>query len=621
MIGRNILEEDTALKRFATTPQDQKPRFDWSDFVNQEEGDDKPATIQVKVEVGEQMRDFDIGEIADTVGKALTDLLLSRQEEDIYNEQNKRLVAGVSRAVCEELADRSSENGNTQEVTLTSEQVTNIIERALVKNNAHDIARSLIIRRQRALTEGLTQQNGSADQKQPTVKVIRRNGKAVPWNRNKIEIAVRKAFLAQHLESGPAIAIADALTEQLRQSDLEFIHIEDLQDKVQEELMRQGHFKVAEGYILYRAHRVTQRLQEQESAAEQETTDAGDDPNQDALILVKRTADESFLWDGQDLRRRIEFAMLGLDLCLNEDEIEKELRRSIFAEMTVADLQKTITLNAKSLIERDADFSKFAGRIMLTYIYEEVLDWDILKDGIGKLPEAHRKTFKKNLQRGIEIRRLSPKLRDLELDRLARSIDPAADLDFDYLGIQTLYDRYLIVDKTAEQHRRIETPQLFWMRVAMGLFTGEPENQTEKIVSLYNLYKGRRFCSSTPTLFNSGTPHSQLSSCYLYKVDDSIESIMTRGIAENAYLSKWAGGLGGSWTAVRGTGSYIHGTNGESQGVIPFLKLHNDQLVAVNQGGKRRGSGCAYLESWHVDIFDFLELRRTRGMIAAGRTT
>ncbi|MGE9291689.1 MAG: ribonucleoside-diphosphate reductase subunit alpha, partial [Puniceicoccales bacterium] len=192
-------------------------------------------------------------------------------------------------------------------------------------------------------------------------------------------------------------------------------------------------------------------------------------------------------------------------------------------------------------------------------------------------------------------------------------LDPSADMDFDYLGVQTLYDRYLIIDKKAAKKARLETPQFFWMRVSMGLFIGEEEEREKRIVELYGLYKSRRFCSSTPTLFNAGTLHSQLSSCYLYKVDDSIESIMVRGIAENAFLSKWAGGLGGSWTSVRGTGSYIKGTNGESQGVIPFLKLHNDQLVAVNQGGKRRGSGCAYLETWHNDLFDFIELRKNVG--------
>ena len=186
-------------------------------------------------------------------------------------------------------------------------------------------------------------------------------------------------------------------------------------------------------------------------------------------------------------------------------------------------------------------------------------------------------------------------------------------MGFDYLGIQTLYDRYLLVDKSKATHRRIETPQIFWMRVAMGLFYKESKKREDEVISLYSLYKSRLFCSSTPTLFNACTRHPQLSSCYVYWVGDSLKSIMQRGIADNAYLSKWAGGLGGSWTSVRGSGSYIKGTNGESQGVIPFLKLHNDQLVAVNQGGKRRGSGCVYLEVWHNDFMEFLELKRNTG--------
>ncbi|MEM7603347.1 MAG: ribonucleoside-diphosphate reductase subunit alpha, partial [Verrucomicrobiota bacterium] len=394
----------------------------------------------------------------------------------------------------------------------------------------------------------------------------------------------------------------------IARSGQEFIRIEELQDRVQEELMRQGHFKVAEAYILYRAHRSSNRQHEDDVAtAESEST-------QESMIVVNRADGSSDLWDGLDLRKRIEFAVTGLDLCLTQDEIENELRRAFFNEMTESDLKKTVILNAKSLIEKDGDFAKFAGRILLTYIYEEVLGWDIVRDGMENLGDFHRRAFKANLVRGVEIERISPRMLEYNLDRLSDAISPTADLDFDYLGIQTLYDRYLIIDKTDEaSHRRIETPQLFWMRVSMGLMVGEKENAEDKIIDLYRLYSSRRFCSSTPTLFNSGTLHSQLSSCYLYKVDDSIESIMQRGIADNAYLSKWAGGLGGSWTSVRGTGGYIKGTNGESQGVIPFLKLHNDQLVAVNQGGKRRGSGCAYLESWHNDITDFLELRKNTG--------
>ncbi|MCE9518639.1 MAG: ribonucleoside-diphosphate reductase subunit alpha, partial [Verrucomicrobia bacterium] len=260
-----------------------------------------------------------------------------------------------------------------------------------------------------------------------------------------------------------------------------------------------------------------------------------------------------------------------------------------------------------------ADFAKFAGRIQLTYIYEEVLGWDIMRDGIGKLKDFHQRAFKKYLEHGVAIKRLNPRLLDYDLAKLGAALDPSSDLEFDFLGIQTMYDRYLIIDKTTKPSRRIETPQFFWMRVSMGLMLDEPADREGKAAALYDLYKTRRFCSSTPTLFNSGTLHSQLSSCYLYYVDDSIEGIMLRGIAENAFLSKWAGGLGGSWTSVRGSGGYIKGTNGESQGVIPFLKLHNDQLVAVNQGGKRRGSGCAYLESWHNDIEEFLDLRKNTG--------
>ena len=386
------------------------------------------------------------------------------------------------------------------------------------------------------------------------------------------------------------------------------IGIEDLQDIVQEELMKSGHYKVAASYVLYRAHRAEVRTQ-----SEEELRRVAID-RQESMILLKLEDGSTTLWDGLDLRKRIDIASIGLDLCLSRDAIESELRRSLFPEMTREALDRTIILNAKTLIERDADFARFAARIFLTYLYEEALGWDIVTDGVHALGDFHRRAFKSALQRGVAIDRYNPTLLEFQIDRLAQALDPTADLDFDFVGIQTLYDRYLIVDKTQRRHRRLETPQFFWMRVAMGLFIGEPaDTRTDHIIGLYNLYKSRRFCSSTPTLFNSGTNHSQLSSCYLYKVDDSIESIMVRGIAENAFLSKWAGGLGGSWTAVRGTGGYIKGTNGESQGVIPFLKLHNDQLIAVNQGGKRRGSGCAYLETWHNDIEDFLQLRVNTG--------
>ena len=612
MIATHLVLEEEHLKRLATTPKDQKLQFEWSSLLGDipKHEDDS----HIKVRVGTHERDFDLGEIANTVGSALTDLFLAReQKENIFSDENQKMVQATAIAVAKELQQRAKTPEGTPR-TLPAHEIYSIIESALIKANKHDVAKSVVVRRQRMEKEIAP---GETTLPQPIIvstKVIRRNGQVVPWNHNKIEIAVRKAFLNLETDSSPAVQIAEAVTRQVAAEERQFITIEDLQNLVEEELMRQGHFKVARAYIQYRGLRGKIRGDEEARAAQALATD---DALQQALVLVKVSATETFLWDGQDLKRRIDFAALGLDLCINRNEIEMELRRSIFSEISVEDLKTTIILNAKTLMEKDADFAKFSARILLSYIYEEVLGWDIVRDGIEALPVFHRRAFKRNLQRGVELERIHPDLLNYDLDKLSDALDPAADLDFDFLGIQSLYDRYLIVDKQTSPSRRLEAPQLFWMRVAMGLFMREHRanlpGTTEHIIALYRLYKGRRFCSSTPTLFNSGTLHTQLSSCYLYKVDDSIESIMQRGIADNAYLSKWAGGLGGSWTAVRGTGSYIKGTNGESQGVIPFLKLHNDQLVAVNQGGKRRGSGCAYMEIWHNDIEDFLELRITTG--------
>lgn len=591
MIRKISFEEDLELKRFTAKPWNKKPNYDWRGVIK-EDSFQRPG-IKIDTDDGTE-REFDLAEIADTIGAALTDLLLSRQEEDIFTERNRKFVATVSESVGKVLAEQLEQG---RELKLSSHDIDLLIEKALIENDAHDVAKSLVFSR--------NQEDEAIKRPPVSIRLIRRNGLVVPWNEAKIEIAVRKSFLSLQLDSGPAIDIARSVTDHLNAAGQAFINIEDVQDTVQEELMRQGHFKVAEAYILYRAHRSRQRLEHGQSDDE--------DARQDSMIVVTDENGENTFWDGLDLKRRIEFAGIGLDLSMPAEEIEGELRRSLYPEMKREDLRKTIILNAKAMIERDADFALFAGRILLTYIYEEVLEWDIVEDGVEQLKQAHKQGLKAYLKRAVEIERLHPKLLEYDLEKLADALDPSADLNFDYLGIQTLYDRYLIVDKTSKRHRRLEVPQFFWMRVSMGLFHAEKEDREGYVVRLYNLYKNRRFCSSTPTLFNSGTLHSQLSSCYLYKVDDSIESIMHRGIADNAFLSKWAGGLGGSWTAVRGTGGFIKGTNGESQGVIPFLKLHNDQLVAVNQGGKRRGSGCAYLETWHNDIHDFLELRKNTG--------
>ncbi|GDY18519.1 ribonucleoside-diphosphate reductase [Verrucomicrobiota bacterium] len=574
-----FFREDIALKNAVRTPASAKPRFNWRESL--------PAVAAG----GATTVGLDAAQVADIVGGALTDLLVARQEADIFTESNRQFVA----AVASDVVHRLSLSG----VSVGEGVMFQAIEDALVRYNRHDVAKSLLFSR------GSTTPT-AGETPAVTTRLMRRNGHVVPWIPEKIAVAVRMAFLSLDQDAAPSERVAAGVTRRVADLGQAIIGIEEVQDLVQEELMRQGHYKVAQNYILYRAYRT--RVREDEAAQPPVIDD-----RQEAMILVKNADGSTYLWNGEELRKRIAFAAAGLELVRTPDEIEGELRRGLFNEISEADLRKTIELNAKSLVEVDADFAKFAARICLSYIYEEVLGWSIVRDGVAQLKEFHRAKFAAYIEHGIAIGRLSPDLRKYDLAKLAAALDPMADLDFELLGVQTMYDRYLIIDKTVKPARRLETPQFFWMRVAMGLFLREEKAREDWVIRLHALYKSRRFCSSTPTLFNAGTLHSQLSSCYLYQVNDTIESIMIRGIAENAFLSKWAGGLGGSWTSVRGTGSYIKGTNGESQGIIPFLKLHNDQLVAVNQGGKRRGSGCAYLETWHNDIEDFLELRKNTG--------
>lgn len=580
---------DLELKRTALQPRTSRPTFDGTTL--------SPALDPnhvVFLRHGDNTVRFNPYMLASAVGTAWMTVRLA-QDESIVWESGARFTQELVLDVVRHLEALPAESH------LTYPEVVSLTEATLLKAGALSVAKALVMHQA---------QDALGDRPAPTLtpadgalRLIRRNGQVVRWNPAKIEVAVRKAFLSCGQDSSPAESIAWRVSERAAALELSYVPIETVQDLVQEELLLEGYPAIAEAYITYRAERALLRAQQVADAALAQGT----------LIEVIETDGTPTLWDGEELRLRMRMALVGLDLCLSEQQIEQHLRRSIRHGISRADLNTTIILNAKALLERDADFARFAGRILLGYIYEETLGWSLTKGGLAGLKDCHIRQFEKYLKRAVAIERLSPALLTYDLERLADALDPLADLDFDYLALQTLYDRYLIVDKTGTMDRRLECPQFFWMRVAMGLFIGEVGDRETRIIELYQLYKDRLFCSSTPTLFNSGTLRSQLSSCYLYKVDDSIESIMYRGIAENAFLSKWAGGLGGSWTAVRGTGSYIRGTNGESQGVIPFLKLHNDQLVAVNQGGKRAGSGCAYLEVWHNDIFDFLDLRRNTG--------
>jgi ribonucleoside-diphosphate reductase alpha chain len=419
--------------------------------------------------------------------------------------------------------------------------------------------------------------------------------RVVAWIGYKIEKAVDAACAAVGQEPIGKQLQAEVEFRMKKERPL-FIHIEQLQDMVENLLIELNYSRVALAYGKHRVRRAAVREIEAQVAAGLS--------EQLELASPDITA---------DLRLRISFARIGLRLTLSENELIARLMRSVSLSLTPEEQRETIILNAKNLLDVDADSRFLAGRILLTYIYEETLPWKI-SDGIDQLKEAHRKAFLKYIPLGISAGRLDPRLAEFRLNELADAIDPYADLQFDFIGIQNLYDRYLIHLKDADRpegRRRVESPQIFWMRVAMGLAVLEPEREV-RAKEFYSIYQNKRACSSTPTLFNSGTLRPQLSSCYLLYCGDSIEEIAETWTRFSS-LSKWVGGLGCSWTAVRGSGAHIQGTNGESSGVIPFLKVANDICVAVNQGGKRPGALCSYIELWHADIEDFLDLRKETG--------
>ncbi|MEI8106441.1 MAG: ribonucleoside-diphosphate reductase subunit alpha [Verrucomicrobiota bacterium] len=419
--------------------------------------------------------------------------------------------------------------------------------------------------------------------------------RVVPWVGHKIARAVAAACFVENQDEGIGQRVQAEIEFRMSQERPSFVHIEQLQDMVEETLIEIGHPRVALTYGKYRARR----------AAERTYGVVGVDDSGQQLELATRE-------QLNDIRARISFAKIGLTLSLGDEELLVRLLRSTSINLTPMERRETIILNAKSLLELDADARFFAARILLSYIYEETLQWTVA-GGPQALKEAHRKAFPAYIARGIELRRLDPRLAEFDLAKLAAALDPFADLQFDFIGIQTLFDRYLIheTDQVSGRRTRLEAPQMFWMRVAMGLSIVEKDRE-DRAAEFYAIYKSRRACSSTPTLFNAGTLHSQLSSCYLLYCGDSIEEI-TETWRRFSHLSKWAGGLGCSWTAIRGAGAHIHGTNGESSGVIPFLKVSNDIAIAVNQGGKRPGALCSYLELWHADIEDFLDLRKETG--------
>jgi ribonucleoside-diphosphate reductase alpha chain len=434
-------------------------------------------------------------------------------------------------------------------------------------------------------------------------KVIRRNGAVVAFEPSKIAVAMTKAFIAVRGGQGAASAAIREQVEKLTSSVVMALlrrqpaggtfHIEDVQDQVELSLMRDGAHDVARSYVLYRERR------SQERAAARQTTVAAAAP---ALSMVEEGRRVPL--DMSRIEALVRAACDGLSEYVAPEAILGETFKNLYDGVPLEEVHKSAILAARALIEKDPAYSYVTARLLLHTMRREALGEEVAQ---AAMVERYAEYFPKFIRYGIEAELLDEKLALFDLKKLAAALRPERDLQFNYLGLQTLYDRYFL----HHEGRRFELPQAFFMRVAMGLALNEIDREA-RAIEFYEVLSTFDFMSSTPTLFNAGTRHSQLSSCYLSTVSDDLDGIY-EAIKENALLAKYAGGLGNDWTPVRALGSHIKGTNGKSQGVVPFLKVVNDTAVAVNQGGKRKGAVCCYLETWHLDIEEFLELRKNTG--------
>jgi len=429
-------------------------------------------------------------------------------------------------------------------------------------------------------------------------KVKKRDGSIVDFEPQRIKTAVEKAAISTNrhdLEFSAAITseVVKMLEKKFSGEDApEMPNVENVQDIVEQALMKGEFFEIAKAYILYREQQTEKRQMELLEKMKRKE-----------LMVTKRSGEKE-PFSTKKLQTAIERAIVGFEHVIDAAEVAEASKRDMFDGISTEDIDTAVVMCMKARIEKEPAYSYATAQMFLNNVYKEVLGDDLNQKNFEK---KYRELFKTNIQLAIEHERMTERLMEYDVDDLAAHMDLGRDKLFTYLGIQTLYDRYFI----HIEGRRIEAPQYFWMRVAMGLALNEPEKQM-RAKEFYDVLSQMLYVSSTPTLFNSGTLHPQLSSCYLSTVKDDLGHIF-KFIGDDAQLSKWAGGIGNDWTNIRATGSFIKGTNGKSQGVIPFLKIANDTAVAVNQGGKRKGAMCAYLETWHLDIEDFLELRKNTG--------
>ncbi len=431
------------------------------------------------------------------------------------------------------------------------------------------------------------------------ITIIKRNGQKVPFDKKCIFNAIHLAFLSDNLsDPNTVFALTDEVIDKIYQKTGDLaeavIHVESVQDLVEEVLMFRGHHRVAKNYILYREQHKLARQEKILSQIKESKLE----------VLVNET--DTVIFNPKTIEERLR--QLAPDLIrVSISEMVEAVTKQIYHRIPKHEIDLLVLGVARERIEKHYEYSYLAGRLCINVLYKNILGQPMNSQDLSGV---YQENFKGYIQKGIQLDILNPKLGDFNLDKLALALSPDRDKLFFYLGVQILSDRYLLRDRTAER-TVFELPQWFWMRVAMGLAIQE-EHREDRAIEFYQVLSKMDLVSSTPTLFNSGTRHSQMSSCYLNITEDSLQGIF-KLYSDNAKLSKWAGGIGSDWTPVRATGSQIHGTNGSSQGVIPFIKIFNDVALAVNQGGKRKGAMCAYMEVWHLDYEQFMELKKNTG--------
>ncbi|PCI77921.1 ribonucleoside-diphosphate reductase subunit alpha [Candidatus Aerophobetes bacterium] len=491
----------------------------------------------------------------------------------------------------------------SKKVSLTVEGLQDLVEVTLMKSGYHNVARDYIIYRDN---------HKKLRSDDPRNIMVLRGDQNSPARFNPIKVAATLELIFRHVHAvngqtpSNLIHMVNRLTEKVIERVVEHhlmhqqLTTSNIQTMIEQVLMGSTYFEAAKSYILKQSEKLAAH---EETALPQEKQPIKQKKSQKSFKVIKADGSETSVFES-DLLEKLEFATRFYKEKIDVEEMLKATTLNFYEGMKESEVDTALIMASRAKIEQDPIYSNITAQLLLDTIYEEVLG---VPASTPDLFAIHTNYFQKYIDKGIELKRISPELKKFDLEKLSKAMHLERDLKFQYLGLQTLYDRYFIHDKGT----RMETPQIFWMRVAMGLSIKE-EKKEERALEFYSVLSTLDYLSSTPTLFNAGTLHSQLSSCYLSTIMDNLEHIF-KTISDDAQLSKWAGGLGNDWSNVRGTGARIKGTNGQSQGIVPFLKVANDTAVAVNQGGKRKGAMCAYLETWHIDIEDYLELRKNTG--------